>query len=401
MKKVLFIFVLLLTPFVVSAYLNEGETVFYFGSQDDIYYDFWVPVERIGFVGRDASSSYQYSTTYEYVDGKYNLTGTIAKNSYDFLINYNSDFNNAEVLYTCGSETETSCDKLRVVFPKHKTLINSNATTLRIENGETVDDIRYYTIGNSFKKVGDKYQLVDTFQYDISTILDTQRDIGNKYMCSDKKSTECDELYYIVAPSATSLLVNSTDKQFKFGKSYEYKDGKYILKDVVDKDWWPDYSEIKGYYSCLSDSIECDNMVYINGYIEPDLAYSYEFWELYTGGHFDIDNLTYKTEVLEVPVGGFVLGASYFTNINNVQIMDNTVLKLDGDKFIPLKVGDTFLVEKTSGGTKVLHVFVTQEMLDAYNAINPKTKTGIMIAISTIFTLLLVIAFAIKKKKYN
>ena len=401
MKKILFIIMMLLTPSMVFAYLNESEVVFYFGDQEETYYDFWSRVDRIGFVGRDSTSSYQYSTDYEYVDGLYYLTGSVTKSSYDMLIHYNSDFSGHDILYTCASETETSCNQLRVVFTRYTTAINTNATTLRIENGETVEDIRYYTVADGFEKVGNKYRLVNPYQYDIATIIDTEWDLKDKYMCADKKSAYCDELYYIVSPSATSLLVNSTAKQFKFGKSYEYVDGKYILKDVVEDDWWPNYSSIKGVYSCLTDSIECTNMVYINNYKEPELAYSYEFWELYSGGHFDMDNLTYKTETVEIPVGGVVLGASYFTNINAVEIMDSSIIKLDGDNFVPLKVGDTFLVERNGSGTKVLHVFVTQEMLDAYNAINPKTKTGVMIVISAIFTLLLVAAFIIKKKRYN
>ena len=131
MKKLLFIIILLLTPGIVFAYLNETETVFYFGEQEDIYYDFWSRVERIGFVGRDSTSHYQFSTEYEYVDGMYYLTGAIQKSSWDTLIRHYSDFQGAEVLYTCASETETSCEQLRVVFTRHTTAINTNANGIK------------------------------------------------------------------------------------------------------------------------------------------------------------------------------------------------------------------------------------------------------------------------------
>ena len=344
---------------------------------------------NVSYTCRDASCHYNYGTSYEYVNGEYHLTGTTKIDNYDSLKRYYHW--SGDIFYTCRTE-ETSCDVMYAVFVNNLTIINQNATTLKMENGQDVEDVRYIKIASDYEKVNGKYKLINPESFDLSTILRNRSALEGKYYCY-MDETECDTLSYFFMASAGAHDYTTTEYEYVYASDYYYEDGVFKLKDIADLKW-PKYEEKKGYYTCLSKGTSCKKIYKAGNYIPSEYSFSYEFLEMSDDDQWSFQKISYVEKSISGSVGGDILGVSYIPEGSTIEIEDSSILKIEDGKIMFLKPGITRIIAKTEDSYIVLSVTVTGDDIE-----NPKTGTGILLIIILVLTIMMFSVFMVLGKK--
>ena len=79
--------------------------------------------------------------------------------------------------------------------------------------------------------------------------------------------------------------------------------------------------------------------------------------------------------------------------LSEVEILDNSIVKFEDGKLIPLKIGETDIKFQTNGSTYVLHVSITEAK------VNPITSDKIVLLVIIFVTSIAIITLLIRKKK--
>ena len=345
---------------------------------------------NLSYMCRDARCHYYYSTSYEYSNGQYHLTGTTKVDNFDSLIRF--DHWSSDIVYTCKSNETTSCDSLYAVFVNQRTIINQEATALKLENGQDVEDVRYIKIASDYEKVNDKYVLTNPEVFDLSTILRNHAYLEGKYYCN-MMDTECDLLYYFFMASAGAHDSTTTDNEYVYATDYYFEDGVFKLKDIVDVKW-PKYEEKKGYYTCLSKGTSCKKLYKAGTYTPSSYGFSYEFIEFIDSDKWEFQKITYKEYSVSANVGEDILGATYFPEGSKFEVEDTDILKIEDGKIIFLKAGVTRIIAKNDDSYIVLSVTVNES-----DIVNPKTGTGVLILIILVLSIVAFGTFMILARK--
>ena len=333
---------------------------------------------NISYMCRDARCHYYYATSYEYDNGQYHLTGTTKVDNFDSLIRF--DHWGDDIFYTCKSNESTSCDSLYAVFVNERTIINQEATAIKLENGQDVEDVRYIKIANDYEKVDGKYVLTDPEVFDLSTILRNHAYLENKYYCN-MMDTECDSLNYFFMASAGASDFTTTEHEYVYATDYYYEDGVFKLKDIVDVKW-PKYEEKEGYYTCLSKGTACKKLYKAGTYTPSSYAFNYEFIEFIDSDKWEFQKITYKEYSVSANVGEDILGATYFPEGAKFEVEDPDILKIEDGKITFLKPGETRIIAKHENSCIVLSVIVNEN-----DIVNPKTGTGVLILIILVLSI--------------
>ena len=198
-----------------------------------------------------AKNTYYYSTEVSYANGRYTLVNPES-------INYSTDGKNVTGYYSCLSGS-TSCSTLYYVI---ETGYNA-VYVVRISNGNDESKLNL-----TFYK---DYKLNDDGSYSLSNkVVVPKRDYVSNYK-NYVGYYYCDNETNCVSPSvvnSTSWLSFSVNSYigYTYGNSYEYSNGKYILKDVYKSSSNKDIDFSKYSYSCGSLSDSCSTLLYLNHY---------------------------------------------------------------------------------------------------------------------------------------
>ena len=214
------------------------------------------------------SSNYYYGTgiSYNSSTGLYTLV-----NARQY--SYESNYENLVGLYTCRTSSGTSCSSVSYI-----TDTSSNAMFyFLISNGDTLNNANYtINFGRSYTKNSNgTYTLNNLYTFKLSEwtseYLDNRSGTDyykdDYYVCADPKSTTCTTLYHLFSTNSHGYHYISSDDNIVYGNSFEYVDGKYVLKDTVEFwDLYESYEDLNNHhYTCFNKTGTCTTLYYIYG----------------------------------------------------------------------------------------------------------------------------------------
>ena len=372
MKKVLFI-LLLLFPILANAKNDLPE--------HQLVDRFKVP----GMIQISSQQNYMYAESYEYENGVYTLIDPVS--TYASRIRYNAPGGEIPIVYTCKSETETSCEMLYGVYCKVSIITDDRFPIVGLVNGETFEEKMWVKLGTGFHKEGNIYILDNPYDYRITDFNSRDSDLIGKYFCSDF-TEQCEEILYIVEEDKNGVVVYTIDDDIIFGNSFEYHDGEFSLTNIVPSKW-PNYEEYVGNYTCFSKETSCKELYQLNNYIKEEYFYSQGNIDTIDSNHFEGTKLDVKTESISIKKGKLYDVATYLKNASMVLVENEKILKIEENKIVPLEVGKTNVLIQKEKNVFLLNIEITEQDL-----INPNTGHNVLI-IKIIFTISLIVVIII------
>ena len=358
MKKYLLLLILLLIPFFVNA--EENTKTFSFVKQYETYSLF--PFMK-GYLNKN--NTYLYAEDYTYQDGVYILSNPVSRN----LANTSTRF-----YYTCGSTTESSCETLYAIYADYTPLINQARTAYPafiLEDGHTEGDYYYFQTSDRYTKEGNQYVL-DNPTNSITLLLSRKNSnvLDGKMFCLNL-SDRCDELYFIHNHFEGNLFLSKISDDFIYGNGFDFQDGKYILKDIVPSKW-PEFSEYIGTYSCMNQETSCDTLYKITNYKWASYSADFAWLEMYSPD--EIEGVAVKSTIKDVSLmkSDTYNVQTYIQDASDIWIEDESILKIENGKIVPLKKGTTTILFKKDQEVYLLHVEIDDITKNDVN--NPKTS---------------------------
>jgi hypothetical protein len=191
-------------------------------------------------------------------------------------------FNNLVGKYTFlhGSQTYTSSYVYYIVAVNGK---NVYYITLNDTGNHTLSDFNYtYTYGDSYTDNGDgTYTITNQDGNPPSTInrsdwYTVYFNVGeNKYVCKNATNDTCNDLWFTISTSNTSMTYIKVSNNYKYAKGFEYKldpednTYKYFLDDDTSVSFWNindstnKTSLNNAHYTCFNTTGECTTISYI------------------------------------------------------------------------------------------------------------------------------------------
>ena len=378
MKKILLLFVSLLLPLSVNA------------KSDIPNHDFIERFEYPFLSHVHNGNTYNYSFTYTYENGQYQLGDIINKTGKQIRSTYlNENANN--IIYTCLSNTETTCDNLYAVHYDKAIIHESYYSAIKLENGEGLEDKWEIPVATSFHKEGNEYVLDNPENYITTGIISYDWNYIGKYFCEDR-STHCEEILYIDNMEEIGLTVYRSENDFVYGQGFDYQNGTFILKGIIDSKW-PNYEEYVGTYTCMNKETSCDTLYYINRFIEPNYYTDGYLFMWIDPAHFEGTKVNNNVKEISMEKTDTKDIKEYIKNSTSVWIEDETIIKIENNEIVPLKAGKTIVLIKKDEEVILLRIEITDnesnQTID--NLINPYTGNqyyiwmilGIIISITT------------------
>lgn len=372
MKKYLILLLLLIIPFGVN-----GKEINY---ENHFSYPYVFPFVSSHYIERNTMTYYSYEYVYE--NGLYTLVNPVKMN----LNTYVSSDN----IYTCYNGEETSCSKLYSVYPHYIDYVNKSYPSIALENGATEEDLSTFKAADSFSYVNNKYILNNPEEYHTYGIVRTLNNgFLGKYICANLTDT-CDELLYIEINGEDGLHVLKSSDDYIYSRGFEYRDGKYYLKDIV-KSEWPNFNKYIGLYSCVNKEESCDKLYRIKDYKETSYYYGNASIDMFGSDYYTLLEIDSTNKVVSLKKSDKYDVSSYIINSTYTWIEDESILKIEDNKIVPLKKGTTNVLFQKEEETILLKVTITELN-------NPKTGVNYIV-----FGLFIIISFGIILfyKKYN
>lgn len=209
--------------------------------------------------GRDQDQYGMISEEYVYEDGKYKLTGNVVETSpsrYPF-----SPGNELKVVYKCWRGKETECSTLYAVLPSIKFYFHGFvALSIELRNGQDFNENMIYAYySDEYEELENgKYRLINPTRVSLPDIEDKT----DKYVCGNLyEYDDCDSVSLIIHSTPLYMMVDTIPSRIALSNSYTYKDGQYVLNDVVrvnlvyNKD-----DEYEGMYTCFNTTGICETI---------------------------------------------------------------------------------------------------------------------------------------------
>ena len=201
------------------------------------------------------SEYYLYSSTYRYENGLYYIDNPMYIDAYKIRSRYYESYPDL-IAYTCKSADETSCETLYAVYCGSP---NGN------NNGKTLEEVWTIPVSNSFHKEGEYYVLDNPSYLTILGAITFQNDFVGSFFC-ENRTNRCKELLKIDKTDEFSFIISRSTNDFVYGNGFEYRDGVYTLKGIIESKW-PNYNEYIGTYTCMNKETTCNTLYYVTNYI--------------------------------------------------------------------------------------------------------------------------------------
>lgn len=176
--------------------------------------------------------------------------------------------NGAHGLYTCRSNTLTSCDTVYYVEGKHS---ENYMYHLTLTGGESIND-KTIVIGTGYAENGGVYSLTGTTTIYLKDWFNnyTNSSYKNVYICDNLTSATCtNERYYISDTNNYRIFYSKEDNNYIYGNSVSYANGEYTIDTSTDTTkyqhiWkWNSASINNSHYTCFkTDTNNCGSSVY-------------------------------------------------------------------------------------------------------------------------------------------
>ena len=213
-----------------------------------------------------------------------------------YLINpYNSneitDYDDYYGKYTFGS-SNTSGTVARYIMSASST----GYSYYKLEKGANLDYLNtFYAYGDSYVDNGDgTYTIENAASFKRVEFWNEYQNISKKYFCELNSDNKCINMMYSYYPSKMGTeYVEPIDGLYKFGNSFRYENGKYILQDTTEI--WDIIDDNQRnsignhHYTCWNVSGECSSVDYVYGVLRmgyggySNYIYSYQYITLENG----------------------------------------------------------------------------------------------------------------------
>ena len=360
-KKLLFLILLMILLLPTIVYAEETFTEFYFHTRTDKSY----------LVNVVETETYYYSDNIVYENGKYKLTGTILNSSIDLFYRYgNNYFRDREVVYTCLSGEDISCQEAVAVF--HKKIYGRTSfykLGIKLEGGQMLDDRRKFYVGKDFEPKDGIYEMIDYEKHDVTELMD-ERTLSANYVgyfvCPNINETSCDDLQIIVGGGNYGNYVEDVENWNYLADGYQYIDGKYIL--INPKRTFIISNPGGNGYTCISKEDVCDEVYFVE--ISP-------YYEVHDGKEYVYTKVQHPSEPLinnvQLRKRSSMKLNNYFTSeeLSNIIVTNPNVIEIENDEIICKEAGETSIIHENTTSYKELKINIEDEEEQVIE--NPKT----------------------------
>jgi len=214
------------------------------------------------FIKKDVpNTTYYYGDTITYDENEQIYQLNNLDNSAVSTYKWRDNYKNLIGLYTCLSSTSASCETVYYVASGDATYMYYYA----ISDGKYADDYTIKLSPSVKDNEDDTYTLegsVDLTKVEYAKNYNTYK---NYYYCSDLVSDTCSDMFKVLSVTSSALGGINMSNVFKYGNSFEYKDGMYILKDNVEFwDWQTNYKTLNNnHYTCFNSEGICESINYL------------------------------------------------------------------------------------------------------------------------------------------
>lgn len=214
-----------------------------------------------------STSNYYYGNSVTYSNGTYTLNNSLQKT-------WSDNYSNLVGYYTCRS-TSTTCSTVYYIAGS----TSSAQHVILLSGGITDPTTQTITLGKGATDNGNgTYSLTDTVTIAKKDWFTDCSKYKGYYVCTDSKSTTCDNKYLITSTGYDQL---SYDRTFNYiyGNDVSWDGSKYTLTDTFTStnSWSIDRTTLakKYHYTCLNTTGECDKVHYIHYFgVSTDIYYS-------------------------------------------------------------------------------------------------------------------------------
>ena len=331
---------------------------------------------------------YLYAEDVVYENGKYKLSDD---NFLDRAINLGTDVDDNKEYYSCLSETETECEEVYIVYADRSCMsfwLSDNKLGIRLRNGLKKEDVEYYYVGNDFKEENGQYSLVDYEKYEIRNIgaenhMSTHHEL--KYICTDNYGITCDHMAILKVCGNNYSYAEPVEDYYLVSDEYIKEDGIFRLVDPY-RVMPGAFDDLTG-YTCRTKGDTCESLytVSISG-----------SFDVHDGGRLNRFTLLgeLKEKELNLKLNEKYEIKEFFTDeeISKIVVTNPEVAGVSENGLILYKVGETDLIYEDDFNYKVIHLIVTEDML------NPNTNDALFILIG-IFAISFVVVYLLKRKE--
>ncbi|MBR7042411.1 MAG: hypothetical protein IKI04_02805, partial [Bacilli bacterium] len=139
-------------------------------------------------------------------------------------------------MYTCLSDTNTSCDTVYYIVANSSNLVMYSFPLSNNESANTKS--MTWVTGTGYEESGGVYTLTG-IQTTTFLLKDWYSNYSNsayryKYVCDDFTSSSCSTLYYIYGSLNDGLVYNSSNNNYIYGNSVSYSGGNYTINQDSD-----------------------------------------------------------------------------------------------------------------------------------------------------------------------
>ena len=361
--------------------------------------------------GRDQDQYGMISEEYVYEDGKYKLTGNVVETTpsrYPF-----SPGNELKVVYKCWRGKETECSTLYAVLPSIKFYFHGFvALSIELRNGQDFNENMIYAYySDEYEELENgKYRLINPTRVSLPDIEDKT----DKYVCGNLyEYDDCDSVSLIIHSTPLYMMVDTIPSRIALSNSYTYKDGQYVLNDVVrvnlvyNKD-----DEYEGMYTCFNTTGICETIYKYYG--TTGLAIELELTVIppVTINYATLMSTVEETDVsIEFDDSADNSEEDYYIEdieeTDQVIVEDEEIIEVKLEerrgKVIPKKEGETDVtIISEEDDIRVIHFAVKgvkKPAVDSNDDVNPNTIDLILVAL-----ILLIFSgtmFFISKKRFD
>ena len=148
------------------------------------------------------------------------------------------------------------------------TVDGSTIYYIQLSDGEEINDVNHsYSFGDSFIDNGDgSFSIENPTTISRSDWYSYYSAMKDKYVCKNAVNNICNSLWFVTDTSLESFSYVDVSKK-KFGNSFHYSNGKYILDDTVDIYNYTSSDSVNDinfhHYTCWNDSGECSTLSYL------------------------------------------------------------------------------------------------------------------------------------------
>ena len=237
------------------------------------------------------NSSYYYSDSILYADGKYTLVNAEIKS-------WSDNYSSLKGYYTCRSSS-TVCSTIYYIAGTDA----QAQYDISLSSGENDPEKYAITLGkNIIKNDNDTYTLTDVIVLSRKDWYANHDEYTNYYVCKDLTSSTCNDVYVITSTTNYYFYYDDTFN-YVYGNDVTWNGKKYILKDTYTSvvGWNNDKESLakKYHYTCFNTTGECNDVYYITYFGDSSRI---GYLTLSSGKNIE----TAKTET--------------FTNLNNSEI---------------------------------------------------------------------------------